>query len=96
VSGFSRTREPDREYTQNVARGWESKAVEEQIASAEERKAASKHVRTSDQLERESRRQGLQLSRTKIARDIENARDARHRAALQHALDYIDAQISAL
>jgi hypothetical protein len=79
-----------------VARGWESKAVEDQIASAEERRAASTHVRTSDQLERESRRQGLLLSRTKIVRDIEHARDARHRAALQHALDFIDAQIGAL
>jgi hypothetical protein len=80
-----------------VARGWESKAVEDQIAASEDRKAAaSKRARTSDELERESRRQGLLLSRAKIVGDIQKARDERHRAALQQALDYIDAQITGL
>jgi hypothetical protein len=83
-------------YTRIVARGWESKAVEDQIASAEERKAVSKPARTPDELERESRRHSLLLQRTKIVRDIEHARAARHRVTLQQALDYIDAQISAL
>lgn len=79
-----------------MARGWESKAVEDQIASAEERKGASKRARTAGELERDSRRHGLLLSRTKILRDIEHARDDRHRASLQQALDYIDAQIKSL
>ena len=80
-----------------MARGWESKSVEDQIAASEDRKAAaSKRARTADQVERDSRMQGLLLSRTKIVRDIENARDERHRAALKQALDYIDAQIRAL
>ena len=80
-----------------MARGWESKSVEDQIASAEERKAAaSPRARTGDQLERESRKQGLLLSRAKILTDIENARDGRHRASLQQALDYIDAQLNSL
>ena len=79
-----------------MARGWESKGVEDQIAAAEERKAGSKRARTPDELDRESRKHGLLLSRAKIVRDLENARDDRHRAALQQALDYIDAQISAL
>jgi hypothetical protein len=79
-----------------VARGWESKAVEDQIAAAAERKAGPKSARTPDDLERESRRHGLLLSRAKIVSDIENARNDRHRAALQDALDYIDAKINAL
>jgi hypothetical protein len=80
-----------------VARGWESKSVEDQIAASEERKAAAaKRERTADEVERESRKQGLLLSRTKIVRDIENARDERHRAGLQQALDYLDAQIDTL
>ena len=80
-----------------MARGWESKSVEDQIAASEDRKAAAaKRVRTADEVERESRKQGLLLSRTKIARDIENARDERHRAALKQALDYIDAQIDSM
>ena len=79
-----------------MARGWESKAVEDQIAAAEERKAAPARPRTPEEVERESRRQGLLLSRTKIVRDIENARDDRHRASLQKALEFIDAQIATL
>jgi len=79
-----------------VARGWESKAVEDQIAASEERKAAAKDARGPDELERESRRQGLLLSRAKIAGDLARARDERHRAALQQALDYIDTQITNL
>ena len=80
-----------------MARGWESKAVEDQIAASEERKAAaSKEQRTSEEIARESRRQVLLLSRTKIARDIENARDDRHRASLLQALAYIDEQIRSL
>jgi hypothetical protein len=80
-----------------MARGWESKAVEDQIAASEDRHAtAEKRVRTVDEVERESRKQGLLLSRTKIVRDIENARNDRHRASLQQALDYIDSQIATL
>lgn len=79
-----------------MARGWESKAVEDQIAAAEERKRGLQPLRTAAELERDSRRQGLLLSRAKILNDIEHAHDARHRAALQQALEYIDAQINAL
>ena len=79
-----------------MARGWESKAVEDQIAASEERKAAAKHARTPDDLQRESRRQGLLLSRAKVAGDLARARDERHREALQRALDFIDTQIKNL
>lgn len=79
-----------------MARGWESKAVEDQIAAAEERKRGPKPPRTADEIERDSRREGLLLSRAKIVHDIGHARDVRHRAALQQALEYIDAQIKAL
>jgi hypothetical protein len=80
-----------------VARGWESKGVEDQIAASEDRKAAaSRRARTSDELARESRRQGLLLSRAKIVGDMKKARNERHRTALQQALDYIDAQITSL
>ena len=80
-----------------MARGWESKSVEDQIAASEDRKAAaSTRARTADEIERESRKQGLLLSRAKIVQDIEHARDERHRAALRQALDYIETQINSL
>ena len=80
-----------------MARGWESKSVEDQIAASEDRKAAaSARTRSADEIERESRKQGLLLSRARIVQDIERARDERHRAALRQALDYIDTQIKSL
>jgi hypothetical protein len=79
-----------------VARGWESKSVEDQIAASEERKSVAKRTPTPDELDRESRRQGLLLSRAKIAGDLERARHERHRAALQQALDYIDSKIGSV
>lgn len=79
-----------------MARGWESKSVEDQIAAAADRKASSKPVLSGEALERQSRQAGLLLSRTRIVRDIENAKDDRHRAVLQRALDYIEAQIEGL
>jgi hypothetical protein len=79
-----------------VARGWESKGVEDQMAAAEERKSAPKVTRSPQEIERDSRRQGLLLSRAKIVGDMKNARDDRHRAALQQALDYIDSQMAQL
>ena len=80
-----------------MARGWESKSVEDQIAASEDRKAAtSKRTRTADELERDSRRQGLLLSRAKIVTDIENARDDRHRAALTQALEFLDNQLKSV
>jgi hypothetical protein len=79
-----------------MARGWESKSVEDQIASAAERKASSKPVLSAEALELQSRKDGLLLSRARIVRDLENAKDDRHRAVLQRALDYIEAQIEGL
>jgi hypothetical protein len=79
-----------------VARGWESKAIEDQIASAEERQsAAAPHV-PAEERERRARKYGLMLSRTKVLADIEHARDSRHRDTLSKALEYIDAQIEIL
>ncbi len=80
-----------------MARGWESKAIEDQIAASEDRKATpSKRARSADELQRESRRQGLLLSRAKIVTDIDHARDDRHRAALQQALEYLDNQLKSV
>jgi hypothetical protein len=80
-----------------MARGWESKSVEDQIVSAEEGKATRvKPAMSAGEREAGARKAGLLLSRTKILGDLENARAARYRAMLQQSLEYIDAQIGAL
>ena len=70
--------------------------MEDQIASADERRPAVKPAMSPDAIERASRKAGLALSRAKVVRDIENARDQRHRTILQQALDYLDAEIEGL
>lgn len=79
-----------------MARGWESKSVEDQIASAEERKTQLGPAVTAEERERRSQKACLLLARSKILRDIENARDNRYRAILQQSLAYIDAQLDSL
>jgi hypothetical protein len=77
-----------------MARGWESKSVEDQIASAEERRRGTREpaVTPADR-DRQSRRNGLLLSRAKLLRDLEHARDDRYRAQLHGALEFIDRQL---
>ena len=79
-----------------MARGWESKAVEDQIASAEAARGSKGPIMSPQHRERESRKAGLLLSRAKILTDLEQARDSGYRAMLQRALEYLDAQIGTL
>ena len=80
-----------------MARGWESKAVEDQVAAAEMEKAArDRPVLTVGERERRSRREGFQLSRARTLRDLESASDARHRAMLEEALAHLDREIEAV
>jgi hypothetical protein len=77
-----------------MARGWESKAVEDQIAAAEAAKQAREgRELTAAERERRARREGLLLSRAKIVRELEAARDARHRAMLERALAHVEAEL---
>ncbi|HEY6392311.1 MAG TPA: hypothetical protein VIX89_13580, partial [Bryobacteraceae bacterium] len=59
-----------------MARGWESKSVEDQIESAEARRAATRGKQlTAMEAERIRQREHLLLSRTRVLHDIEQ--DAR-------------------
>ena len=80
-----------------MARGWESKAVEDQMASAEERRGTTPApASTPEAREADARKAGLILSRNKILKDIERARDERHVSTLRQALAYLDAQLKEL
>jgi hypothetical protein len=79
-----------------VARGWESKSVEEQ-QSAFRREADPGKVRpTAEQTEQHRRREGLQLSRTRILAQIGAAKHENHRKMLEQTLAELDAQLSQL
>ena len=77
-----------------MARGWESKSVESQ--QSEPQPANAKAPRTADELERVRKREGLELSRARITRELETARSEVHRTALQNALDYLNAELAKL
>jgi hypothetical protein len=80
-----------------MARGWESKSVESQIESAESRRAASRSAEiTAIEAERIHQRQSLQLSRTRVLRDLEHAHNARYRQVLEAALKHLDQKLAEL
>ena len=80
-----------------MARGWESKSVEEQIDAAEARTAkAQADILSADALDLKRRRESLIMSRTRVLRDFESAQNPRYRDVLQKALADLDAQLSTL
>ena len=74
-----------------MARGWESKSVEAQIEAAEN----PEHGRGTIS-ERDKKKEGLLLTRVRVARDLETARNARHRRILEQALEHLDREIALL
>jgi hypothetical protein len=80
-----------------MARGWESKSVEEQMEAAESRKAAAAATRLSAaEADKRQELEGLQLSRTRVLNDIEAATHPRHRESLEAALRFLDEKIAAM
>jgi len=78
-----------------VARGWESKAVEDQQQDA---KAAVKLPAAIDPAEaaRRTERATLQLARTRALSDLQHACAPAHRAMLEAAIRDLDEKISKL
>ena len=78
-----------------MARGWESKAVEDQQQDA---KAAVKPAAAVDPAEaaRRSERATLQLARTRALSDLQHACAPAHRAMLEAAIRDLDEKIRAV
>jgi hypothetical protein len=80
-----------------MARGWESKDVESQMESTGTAKAKpEKKDKTPEDRSREQERRGLELSRTRIANDLQNATHPNHRKSLEAALAHLDKKIAEL
>jgi len=77
-----------------VARGWESKSVEEQQAQAVSIPSPAKLQLTPAQIASQRRRQGLMLSRQYVLRQLEAVQSPRHREILQSALADLDTQLA--
>ncbi len=78
-----------------MARGWESKSVEQQQESAASEPDPAKLRLTPAQIAAEQRRQTLNLSRRRILQQLEVTSNSRHRRMLEAALADLDAQIKA-
>jgi len=81
-------------YNFYVARGWESKSVEEQQAQAVSIPGPAKLPLTPAQIASQRRRQGLMLSRQYVLRQLEAVQNPRHREILQGALADLDTQLA--
>jgi hypothetical protein len=82
---------------EGMARGWESKDVESQVAEERTEKSPSEQSqKTQGQLNNERERQDLELSRKRVLADMENATHPNHRKSLEAALAHLDAKLASL
>ncbi len=80
----------------HMARGWESKDVESQVASRETMAAPGKAKKAQDQLEKDRERGNLELSRKHILNDLETATHPNHEKQLEAALAHLDQKLEQL
>lgn len=79
-----------------MARGWESKAVEQQQAEAYAPSDAGKVRLAPEQIAKQTQQQGLLLSRKRVLQQLQAARNPFHRKMLEAALCDLDAQLARL
>ena len=80
-----------------MARGWESKAVEDQIAQSEsEKRDRAKAPLTPAQVARQTERDGLLLSRSRTLASLQGACDARYRTLLERTLAHVEEALARL
>jgi len=78
-----------------MARGFESKSVEEQQAEAKRESSPGQQL-SREQAERRRKRDGLLLSRKYVQKRLESAANPPHREMLDGALAELDRQIEQL
>jgi hypothetical protein len=76
-----------------MARGWESKSVESQQSETFQR---GREELSPQDMERRQKRQSLELSRSRVSRELDGARTPVHRSALENALRYLDDELRKL
>ena len=77
-----------------MARGWESKSVEQQQEEmSEQRKTVRPPISPGEQ-QRNRKREGLLLSRKRLTQQLQAASNPRHRQMLEQAITELDSQLS--
>jgi len=80
-----------------MARGWESKSVESQIesAGAQIRPSLDEQI-SAEELELLRRKETLNLSRTRVLRELEASQNPRYRHLMEKALSDLNSEITRL
>jgi hypothetical protein len=77
-----------------MARGWESKSVEQQQEEMAERQKPPPSPLSPAQQKRNRERDGLLLSRERLNQQLQAAANSRHRQMLEHAIAELDRQLA--
>ena len=78
-----------------MARGWESKAVEEQMDITESKETESDLPQlTPAEQQRMRERESLELSRARVQQELSAATHPNYRSSLQAALGYLEEKIA--
>ena len=80
-----------------MARGWESKAVADQIEEGESRRQQTSKIEiTSEQRALKERLDSLKLSKSRLLQQLEHARHPAHRNVLLNGLKALEREIEEL
>ena len=80
-----------------MARGWESKAVEDQMEEARRLQGErTSPVQSPEMIERARQIETLRLARSRLAEQLSRARSETYRAMIQQSLRAIEEEIAAL
>jgi hypothetical protein len=78
-----------------MARGWESKSVEEQMEAAEDRATQARTQKLNElDIAAQKERESLELSRTRVMTDLASASNPRYREILQKSLDFLNEKLA--
>jgi hypothetical protein len=77
-----------------MARGWESKSVEEQQSQAISNSDNPRPRLTHEQISTQRKREGLLLSRKRVLQQLQNLQNPQLRSMLEEALSALDLQLS--
>jgi hypothetical protein len=77
-----------------MARGWESKSVESQIEDRNNVQHSRGEKRPVEEIEREQKRDSIEMSRRGVVRELEAAKSPLRRSSLEQALKHLDELLS--
>ena len=80
-----------------MARGWESKSVEEQINNRQaESETLGKKKSSRLEIEQNSKRESMRLARSRTTKELQSTQDKRYRALLERTLAHLDSELAKL